>query len=521
MIEISQSLLKQFEIKDIYKKDYIKIYNIYNNDFEFFFKTLSSFTKKINNYRLDDSSLSQFLNFYWKFYKICKSLPIAITDCVALTKKNSKLNIVKIKDIISVAYPDYEKEINYIVKKFNEYQNNRLNIFLDNNLNLSFNEKNLILCDSQYFKNTDNNKIKNKKFFLDPNFEKIKTITLLNPDLNLLQEIAYLNICDNLIVLNFGWLIRDYSNLNLFISNKQLHTRTLDLKYIDTPKPETNLANEFKGEIFEEDLELSSDLDEIYEILSLRNIEESNIDDIDAKNQNELFKVKSTLFQLSEGKIALLRNDKNFDQSQDVIEKSPLGKISIKSKKVDLIQQGEFVLFEGERATKLLEIETLNFEDQANHLYSDRKDWKLRLQQEINRLGLEKIISKIKEYGGRKTTQIYNIIYWLNPKSLRSKDKKTFFAIMKVCGLFNKAENIWLNMEKLEKAHRKAGRIIRKKIEKEITKNTKLLFEKGFQEYFLDDKESGSIEVYKIIEKGKSLKVKLSLTDKALLPGDL
>ena len=321
--------------------------------------------------------------------------------------------------------------------------------------------------------------------------------------------------------MNFGWLIRDYSNLNLFISNKQLHTRTLDLKYIDTPKPETNLANEFKGEIFEEDLELSSDLDEIYEILSLRNIEESNIDDIDAKNQNELFKVKSTLFQLSEGKIALLRNDKNFDQSQDVIEKSPLGKISIKSKKVDLIQQGEFVLFEGERATKLLEIETLNFEDQANHLYSDRKDWKLRLQQEINRLGLEKIISKIKEYGGRKTTQIYNIIYWLNPKSLRSKDKKTFFAIMKVCGLFNKAENIWLNMEKLEKAHRKAGRIIRKKIEKEITKNTKLLFEKGFQEYFLDDKESGSIEVYKIIEKGKSLKVKLSLTDKALLPGDL
>ena len=33
-------------------------------------------------------------------------------------------------------------------------------------------------------------------------------------------------------------------------------------------------------------------------------------------------------------------------------------------------------------------------------------------------------------------------------------------------------------------------------------------------EYFLDDKGSGSVEVYKIIEKGKSLKVKLSLTDK-------
>ena len=95
MIEISQSLLKKFEIKDIYKEDYIKIYNIYNNDFEFFYKTLSSFTKKINNYRLDDSSLSQFLNFYWKFYKICKSLPISITDCAALTKKKFKAQYCK------------------------------------------------------------------------------------------------------------------------------------------------------------------------------------------------------------------------------------------------------------------------------------------------------------------------------------------------------------------------------------------------------------------------------------------
>ena len=45
--------------------------------------------------------------------------------------------------------------------------------------------------------------------------------------------------------------------------------------------------------------------------------------------------------------------------------------------------------------------------------------------------------------------------------------------------------------------------------------------EKGYYEYFLDDKGSGSVEVYKIIEKGKSLKVKLSLTDKPLLRGDL
>ena len=42
-----------------------------------------------------------------------------------------------------------------------------------------------------------------------------------------------------------------------------------------------------------------------------------------------------------------------------------------------------------------------------------------------------------------------------------------------------------------------------------------------YQEYFLDDEGSGSVEVYKVIETGKSIKVKLSITDKPLSPGDL
>ena len=54
-----------------------------------------------------------------------------------------------------------------------------------------------------------------------------------------------------------------------------------------------------------------------------------------------------------------------------------------------------------------------------------------------------------------------------------------------------------------------------------IAKDANQLQEKGYQEYFLDDEGSGSVEVYKIIEKGKSLKVKLSITDRALLPEEL
>ena len=72
---------------------------------------------------------------------------------------------------------------------------------------------------------------------------------------------------------------------------------------------------------------------------------------------------------------------------------------------------------------------------------------------------------------------------------------------MKVCGLFNKSEEIWLNMEKLEKAHRKSGRIIRKKIEHVVTKNTKPLYEKGYYEYFLDEKEVVQLKFIKSLKR--------------------
>ena len=71
---------------------------------------------------------------------------------------------------------------------------------------------------------------------------------------------------------------------------------------------------------------------------------------------------------------------------------------------------------------------------------------------------------------------------------------------MKVCGLFNKSEEIWLNMEKLEKAHRKSGRIIRKKIEQVVTKNTNHFMKKDMN-IFLMIKEVVQLKFIKSLKK--------------------
>ena len=50
-------------------------------------------------------------------------------------------------------------------------------------------------------------------------------------------------------MLNFDWIARDYKNLDLFVSNKEITSKSLQIEYVATPKPQNNLTNEFKGEI--------------------------------------------------------------------------------------------------------------------------------------------------------------------------------------------------------------------------------------------------------------------------------
>ena len=136
MIEISKSILKNYKIENIYKNNYIKIYKIYNYDYEYFSKTVSSLTKKLSRHKLDDINLSKFLNFYWRFIKICNCISIPVSHCAILTENNSNLNIDKIKKTLFVAYPDYQAEFDYLIKKYYEFRKSDNNFFLQNDLNL-------------------------------------------------------------------------------------------------------------------------------------------------------------------------------------------------------------------------------------------------------------------------------------------------------------------------------------------------------------------------------------------------
>ena len=513
---------RKFEITSLYKNEYIKIYAIYNQDFEEFSRTLSSLNKKLSEFKIDDKNLLNFFSFYWSFLNICNRLPVSFKSSAKLLEKSKTLDINLIKKILLNSYPGHADQFEFIIKKYNDLRISDQNPFLDENKNYINNKSNLALDDTKLELGRKFTFIEKRNFFTKIYDHKLESVSLFNPDTELLQLIAYLDIADFVNVYNFNWINKDYSNLSLFVSNQNLATKPLSIKYVESVKPQHVITNELKGEIFEEDISLSTDLNNIIQKIEFENIEDDKIEDKNLKNQNNFDKIKSTLFQLSNGKIAFLKNESTFDQVQDVIVKSYTGKIEIKSKKVDLIKVGEFVLFKGDRATSMLEKETLLSEKNANIFYAQRKDWKDRLSQELKKLGVDKTIKKLKEFGGRKKISFINIKYWLYPKSLRTDDKETFLALMKLCGLANKADEIWTNMGELNQAHIKAGRNIKDKIKEVITKSDlQKLLKSGFQEYSLDQGGGGSLEAYKVVAKSKTLKVKFSLTDKPISPSDL
>ena len=61
MIKLDESLVQNFEVSNIYKKDYITVFTVYSQDFEYFSSTISSLNKRLNKYRIEDNNLSKFL----------------------------------------------------------------------------------------------------------------------------------------------------------------------------------------------------------------------------------------------------------------------------------------------------------------------------------------------------------------------------------------------------------------------------------------------------------------------------
>lgn len=138
--------------------------------------------------------------------------------------------------------------------------------------------------------------------------------------------------------------------------------------------------------------------------------------------------------------------------------------------------------------------------DKAEVIRKVQKFWKDRLNIVVERLGIRETIRQLKNFGSIRANEI-NIRNWLSYKNIRTDDYKDFLAIMRLINQEPKVKEFWQVMELIDKAHRKAGRHIRKLLLKKVKETDLSELEKlGKKTFELSETEGGSLTAFRVVE---------------------
>ncbi|MFY9225831.1 MAG: hypothetical protein WAQ98_24345 [Blastocatellia bacterium] len=139
-------------------------------------------------------------------------------------------------------------------------------------------------------------------------------------------------------------------------------------------------------------------------------------------------------------------------------------------------------------------------EDRAEVIRKVQKFWKDRFRIVFERLGVRETVRQLKNFGSIRANEI-NIRNWMSYKNIKTDDYKDFLAIMKLINQEPKVKEFWQVMELIDKAHRKAGRHIRKLLLRKIKEADLSELERlGKKTFELSETEGGSLTAFRVVE---------------------
>ena len=124
-------------------------------------------------------------------------------------------------------------------------------------------------------------------------------------------------------------------------------------------------------------------------------------------------------------------------------------------------------------------------------LRSDQRDWKLRLRDLTHERGPAEVIGRLRAAGSMIANH-QNLRNWISPRSIRTHNKDDFDAIFRVIGLADDADQYWSRMAVIDRAHRRAGRLIRNRLLKQVQRaDLSALQTEGRQDFELPGEVGG------------------------------
>ena len=125
-------------------------------------------------------------------------------------------------------------------------------------------------------------------------------------------------------------------------------------------------------------------------------------------------------------------------------------------------------------------------------------DWKDHLRRKVRRSGVQRVVHDLKRHGSRRANYA-NVRNWMSYRSIKTEDPADFRAVMRLIGLADEFDYYWKTMVLIERAHRRAGRLIRQQLLAEV-RNADLrgLDKLGRMEFEIPGMDGGNLTAIRI-----------------------
>ena len=105
---------------------------------------------------------------------------------------------------------------------------------------------------------------------------------------------------------------------------------------------------------------------------------------------------------------------------------------------------------------------------------------------------------EIRKLGAARANE-NNVSYWMSPKCIRTRYIEDFMAVATFASLADQGDMLWRTMEFVDRAHRRAGYVIRRMLLKKIAECSLDDLERdGYMQFDLGEHDSGSLAAFRI-----------------------
>jgi hypothetical protein len=192
-----------------------------------------------------------------------------------------------------------------------------------------------------------------------------------------------------------------------------------------------------------------------------------------------------------------------------IIDMSEMGRAAVGRAPADELEPGQYLLLRTSGGGDFIApLADRILGDSAAKRRSEQAEWKnLLIARAVERFGaagrreLSAQVCSDLQSRGLSQSRPANVHYWMSSKCIRPRKEEDFVAILTFAGLEARAQELWSAMGEIDRAHRRAGHLIRRMLLQKIAETSLQPLERdGEMDFDLGDNDGGTLSAFQITD---------------------